>query len=107
MTEETKNKIRAAHKALAQDPTRLAKLREIANDPAYKAARSAKMKALWADPEWRAAQLAKMPTTTGAREVADTPVDVVEPVAEAKKARKAAYDKKRRAIKKLLSPDKV
>jgi len=96
MTEETKAKIRAAHKARAQDPAVVARLREIAQDPAHKATRSTKMKAKWADPEWRVNQLSKMATTTGAREVETPPAPVEESPAPTKPARK----------KRIISPEK-
>lgn len=59
MSEETKAKIKAAHKKRAQDPLVLQRLRDIAQDPVNKEKRSAAMKAKWADPVWRTAQLAK------------------------------------------------
>jgi len=112
MTDETKNKIRAAHKNRAKDPAVLERLKALANDPAMKAARSAKMKAKWADPVWRTKQLTKM----GSKVAISTPAPVEAPdepmgrteapkrvISAEKKAQYAAARKAKRAAAKATA----
>ena len=90
MTAETRSKLSVVHKKLATEPARLAKLREIAQDPVNKEKRAVAMRARWADPVWRAAQLTKMkrkpmaPAPDDKAAVVDKTQDKVEaPVEEA------------------------
>ena len=95
MIEETKAKIREAHKIRAKDPAVVARLRQIARDPVMKASRSAKMKAKWANPEWRANQLAKRSTP-----VVEAPAKKKRIITEAQRLKYAANRKTKRAAAK-------